>query len=110
MPSLNPGSYNDFWRVVRNAAKFSKGASATAPCVDHCSCDVDIANAFGDKLHSLLNSDNSSQPLLANNESSLSSSELASISVSPLTVSEALAHLKSNKSDGTLLMSNHFIY
>ena len=48
--------------------------------------------------------------ILTNIESSLSSSDLASISVSPHTVSEALSHLKSNKSDGTSLMSNHFIF
>ena len=59
----------------------------------------------------LLNSGNSSHPLLANIESSLPSSDLASISVSPHTVSEALLHLsKPNNSDGTLLLSNQFIF
>ena len=57
---------------------------------------------------SFLNSDYSSHSLLTNIESSLSS-DLASISVTPHTVSEALLHLKSNKSDGTSLMSSHFI-
>ena len=58
--ALSQSRYNDFCRVVHNAAKSSKGASTTAPCVDHYSCIADIANAFGDKLHSLLNLDNSS--------------------------------------------------
>ena len=48
--ALSQSRYNDFWRVVCNAAKSSKGASTTSPCVDHCSCNADIANAFGDKL------------------------------------------------------------
>lgn len=101
MPSLNPGTmiFGELFVMLVNLVRVHR--STTAPCVDHCSCNADIANAFGDKLHSLLNSDDSSQSLLTNIESSLSSSDLASISVSPHTVSEALSHLKSNKSDGT---------
>ena len=51
----------------------------------------------------------SSNPSLSNIHASLSSSDLTAISVSPHTVSEALSHLKMNKSDGTQLVSNHFI-
>ena len=110
MLSLNPGTMTSGELFVMLLNPVRVHLYTTAPCVDHYSCNTDIANAFGDKLHSLLNSDNSSHPLLADIERSLSSSDLASISVSPHTVSEALSHLRSNKSDGTSLMSNHFIF
>ena len=91
MPSLNTGTmtFGELFVMLVNPVRVHR--STTAPCVDHCSCNADIANAFGD----------TSQSLLTNIESSLSSSDLASISVSPHTVSKALSHLKSNKSDGT---------
>ena len=44
--------------------------------------------------------------LLSNAENSLCSSDIASISVSTSTISEALSHLKPNKSDGSLFSSN----
>ena len=81
----------------------------TASCVDNCSCDVVIANAVGSKLRSLLNVDNSFHSLVSYIESSLSPSDLDAILISPHTFSEALSHLKSNKSDGTQLVVALFV-
>ena len=108
MPSLNPGTmtFGELFVMLLNPVRVHLLLHLVLIIVI---AYADIANAFGDKLQSLLNSDNSSHPLLTNIESSLSSSDLASISVSPHTVSEAVSLLKSNKSDGTSLMSNHLI-
>ena len=48
--------------------------------------------------------------LLSSINSSLCTSDIASTSISSSVVSKALSHLKSGKSDGTSLLSNHFIY
>ena len=63
-----------------------------APCVGNYSCDADIANVFGSKLQGLYNADNSYDSL-SDIDSSLSSSDLAAISVSSHMVCEALTHL-----------------
>ena len=81
--------------------------------MDNYSGDVEIANVLGSKLQGLLSSNNEDASFLtlhSNFKSSPSSNDLSSIIVSPNTVSEALVHLKLNKSDGTQLASNHFIY
>ena len=78
--------------------------SSSASTVDKLSSDVDIANAFSRKLQGLLNSDDDAASLLTLNSKilcSLSFTDLSSFSVSPGCVSEALAHLKLKKSDGT---------
>ena len=106
--ALSQSRHNEFWKVVRNIAKSNKGTRSKIPCVDKCSSDTDIANAFGSKLRRLLNNDISSNSLVNDLASSLSPFDLAVIFVSPITVSEALSHLKLNKSDGTQLVSNHF--
>ena len=107
--ALSQSRSNDFWKVVRNITKSTQGTRSNAPCVDQCSCDADIANVFSTKLQDLLNADNPSKSSISDIGCSLSSSDLAATSVSPITVYEALSHLKTNKSDGTQLVSNHFI-
>ena len=104
--ALSQSRSNHFWEVVHNIAKSTQGTRSNAPCVDQCSCDADIANVFRTKLQDLLNASNSS---ISDIGCSLSSSDLATTFVSPITVYGALSHLKTNKSDGTQLVSNHFI-
>ena len=102
--ALSQSGHSDFWRAVYNVAKSSKGTRTNAPCVDHCSCDADIANVFGFKFQALINVDDT---LVTNNiESSLSPSGLSAIFVSPHIVSKTLSHLELNESDGTELVSN----
>ena len=105
--AFSQSRHNDFWKVVHNISKSNKGS---ASIIDGYSGNDNIANAFSSKLQGLLNSDNSlNSDLTSKIESSLSSSDLVSTLVSSGTVSEALSHLKSDKSDGTQLKSNHFI-
>ena len=95
--------------MVHNISKSNKGNSSSASVIDGCSGNDNIANAFSSKLQGLLNSDNSlKSDITSKIESSLSSSDLVSTLVSSGTVSEALSHLKSDKSNGTQLKSNHF--
>ena len=111
--ALSRNRQSDFWKTVRRIAKSSKGTMSSVPIVDGYSSDLDISNTFSAKIKNLLNSNtslDSCSSLLSNIESSLSSSDLASISVSTSTIAEAISHLKPNKSDGSLLSSNHFIH
>ena len=55
--ALSQSRQRDFLKIVRNITKSIIGTSSTAPNVDNCSSDVDIANLYGSKLQDLLNSD-----------------------------------------------------
>ena len=85
----------------------SKDCRSNAPVIDWWWY---FSSKFKEVLNPDYNLDSSprSDPFLGI-RSSLCDSDLASTLVSPVTVSEALSHLKMNKSDGANLSSNHFI-
>ena len=53
MPSFNTGTmiFGELFVMLVNPVRVHR--STTAPCVDHCSCNADIANAFGQASQSL---------------------------------------------------------
>ena len=68
-----------------------------------------IANVFAEKLQTLLNSHSSNINTRDQHLSPLEERDLLSFSFSLEDVSSALGHLKSGKSDGSPISSNHFI-
>jgi hypothetical protein len=80
--------------------------------IDGLSSQADIAEMFSMKTRDLLNSNSNAgvqSEILSDLSASLKQADLISCSVSEPTVIEALSHLKLAKSDGTALISNHFI-
>ena len=72
----------------------------------------EISELFSSKLKDLLNSaidSHTRSDLLSDVNSLLTHSDLASICISQSVVSTALSHLKMGNSEGTALLSNHFI-
>ena len=85
----------------------------TANIVDGCCDDGTISNIFSSKLKTLLNSCTDTQPrnsLYDSIRESIGPSDLSSIFISQEVVRDAISQLKSGKHDGSILMSNHFIY
>ena len=102
----------DFWKQVRSITKSAKGSTSNSHAVDGHANDADISNAFASKLHSLLNSGNSTEArseMLSVIEDYLSSSDLTESLITTSVVSEALSHLNAGKSDGTQFLSDHFL-
>ena len=97
---------------MRKLTKSSKGRRTNAPVIDGLSNQDEIAVMFSEKMQDLLNSTNNiglRSKVLSDLNASLNRTDLISCSVSVTTVIEALSHLKLAKSDGTALISNHFI-
>ena len=110
---MTKSCHKNFWNEVRKVTKSSKGCPLTNSNIDGYYNDEDISNAFAAKLKCLLNADNclnSRSDLLHSIEETLSHSDLESSVVSPEDVAEALSRIKPGKSDGTELISNHFLY
>jgi len=102
----------DFWKEVRKLSRSTKGSRSNGPVIDGLSDPRDISDAFSSKLKDILNSHHLSESqsqLLDYLGTTVSSSDLPSLEISPEVVSEAFSHLKHNKSDVTSLSSNHFI-
>ena len=108
-------SKQEFWKLVKTISKSSRGTStsSTANIVDGCCDDGAISNIFSSKLKTLLNSCTDTQPrnsLYDSIRESSGPSDLSSIFISQEVVRDAISQLKSGKHDGSILMSNHFIY
>ena len=96
-------------------SKSSRGTStsSTSNIVDGCCDDGAISNIFSSKLKTLLNSCSDTQPrnsLYDSIRESTGPSDLSSIFISQEVVHDAISQLRSGKHDGSILMSNHFIY
>jgi len=110
--ALSHSRHKDFWKEVRKLSRSTRGSRSNAPVIDGLSDPLDISHAFSSKLKDILNSHHLSESrsqLLDYIGTTVSSSDLSSLEISPDVVSEAFSHLKRNKSDGTSLSSNHFI-
>ena len=110
--ALSQSRTRDFWKQVRKMTKTSKGHRITSPVIDGLSDKTEIAGMFPAKMQGLLNStcnDHARLEVLSKINDSLNQEDMNSCSISVNTVTEALSHLKSDKSDGTVLNSNHFI-
>jgi len=110
--ALSHSRHKDFWKEVRKLSRSTRGSRSNAPVIDGLSDPFDISHAFSSKLKDILNSHHLSESrsqLLDYIGTTVSSSDLSSLEISPDVVAEAFSHLKRNKSDGTSLSSNHFI-
>ena len=97
---------------MRKMIKTSKGHRITPPVIDGPSDKAEIAGMFSAKMQGLLNStcnDHARLEVLSDINDSLNQEDMISCSTSVNTVTEARSHLKFDKSDGTVLNSNHFI-
>ena len=94
-------------------SKQLSGNTSSCPVIDGLTSDVEICDAFRSKLSNLLNShvNNMEDPdtLIPDLLESLSSDDLASISIPPETVMHCLGKLGPHKSDNSPLSSNHLI-
>ena len=111
--TLSDARYRDFWKEVCLLKRNTCGSHCNHSSIDGLSSNNDIASAFAYKLKQLPKS--SSDPsvydrLSAELDSMIVSSDLASVSVSPAIVSEALSLLKHGKGDGSNLSSDHFLF
>ena len=99
-----------FWQQVHRINKSKSVASASS--VDGSSSADHISQLFSVKLQGILNSQDASgrDSLLASLSTSLSTVDLAGLSVSEECVNDAFAHLKGGKSDGTAIVSDHLIH
>ena len=90
----------------------ASGRKTASPIIDELSDNNKISAQFASKLCSLLSSgcssDDRSDFLLFLN-CSLSDSDISSAMIMPSNVAESISRLKLGKSDGTSLLSNHFI-
>ena len=107
----------EFWKLVKTISKSSRGTStsSTANMVDGCCDDGEISRIFSSKLKLLLNScpdPQSRNSLYDSIRESISPSDLSSILITQEIVRDAMSQLinKSGKHDGSMFMSNHFIY
>ena len=110
--ALSQSRTRDFWKEVRRLTKSSKGRRFNAPVIDGLSNQDEIADMFSERMQDLLNSTSNvglRSKVLSDLNASLNQADLTSCSISITTVIEALSHLKLGKSDGTALISNHFI-
>ena len=108
--ALASSNSRSFWQQVHHVNKSKKPSLVS--CVDGISGADNISQLFSAKLSDTLNSHDSCSrdslhlPLT----SSLSAADLDLISVSIDCVVDAFSHLKSGKSDGTSLISDHLIH
>ena len=110
--ALSYSRQRDFWKEVRKLSNSVIGRRTNVPVIDGLSNDVEIADLFSSKLKHILNSGCSSSArsdLVSFLNSSLCVSDLEFTTISSATVSAALSQLKLGKSEGTNLLSNHFI-
>ena len=100
------------WKEVRKLTKSSKGRRTNPPVIDGLSNQVEITGMFSEKTQDLLNSNTNDSvrlDILSDINAFLTQDDRISCSISVSTVKEALSHLKLDRSDGTVLNSNHFI-
>ena len=75
--------------------------------------DDSISNVFASKLNQLLNLNPDSLPrdtLISKLNNVIDTSDISAMVISPSMVSEALAHIKRGRNDGSGLASDHFVY
>ena len=110
--ALSHSRHRDFWKEVRKLSNSVIGRRTNVPVIDGLSNDVEIADLLSLKLKDILNSGCSSSArsdLVSFLNSSLCVSDLEFTTISSATVSAALSQLKLGKSEGTNLLSNHFM-
>ena len=100
-----------FWKEVRKVKNGANNRVPLSPVVDGLSNDTDISNNFKSKLCDILNCADTRDrdELLRKISSIISSSELCDTSIFPHVVVEYLSKLGNDKSDGSILSSNHLI-
>ena len=96
-----------FWSDIKRLK--NSRASQISPLVDRLSDSSDIANNFASRYSALLNTHSSASlsSLQSSVQSSLTSSCLNDVTLSEDHVAEAIAQLKSNKSDSSGVTSEH---
>ena len=110
--ALSHSRYRNFWKEFRKLSNSTKDCRTNAPIIDGLSDDVGIAGLFSSKLNDILNSGCSSEArsdLVSFLNSFLCITDLEGATISSGTVSAALSQLKLGKSEGTNLLSDHFI-
>ena len=95
---------NSFWSHVR---KLNRSSSTLAPTIDGVSGSRNIANVFASKLKDTLNTHSSSFHLHSSTQ--LAESDVCDVEFSEADVLEAIARLKSGKSDAEGVCSEHVI-
>ena len=95
---------NSFWTHVR---KLNSSSSTLAPTIDGVSGSRNIANVFASKLKDTLNTHSSSFHLHSSTQ--LTESDVCDVEFSEADVLEAIARLKSGKSDAEGVCSEHMI-
>ena len=111
--ALSQSRNRDFWKEVRKLTKSTQGHRADAPVIDGFSEDDEVSNLFSTKLNNILSSGcnlSARSDLFSSLDSSLCISDLKDTFISPSITAESLSHLKLGKSEGTNLLSNHFVY
>ncbi len=98
-----------FWKEVKRIKAGVK--QCTSPVVDGLSDDKEISDCFRSKLSGLLNSSESisRNSLLAEVSSQIRVDDIDDVKISIELVEHCLKELGLNKSDGTILSSNHFV-
>ena len=103
----------DFWKGIKAIKKQLSGNTSSCPVIDGLTSDVEICDVFQSNFSNLLNShvNNVEDPdtLIPDLMESLSSDDLASISIPSETVMHCLGKLSPHKSDNSPLAYNHLI-
>ena len=111
--ALSQARSRDFWKEVRKAMKSDGGPQNKPSSGDGETSDDSISNIFASKLNQLLNLNPDSLPrdtLLSKLNNVIDTSDISAMVISPSMVSEALAHIKRGRNDGSGLASDHFVY
>ena len=110
--ALSQARSRDFWKEVRKVKKSDDGPQNKPTSVDGETSDGSISNVFASKLNQLLNLNTDSLPrdtLLSKLNNVIDTSDFSAMVISPSMVSEALAHIKHGRNDGSGLASDHFV-
>ena len=110
--ALSRSRTRDFWKEVRKLIKSFKGHRINSTVIDGPSSRAEIVGMFSEKMQDLLNSTSNvgvRTEVLSDLKASLNQGDFASCSISVTSAIDAFSHLKMGKSDGTALISNHFI-
>ena len=96
-----------FWNEINKFKRPAKPNTASlCPTIDGLSNDLDICSTFSSKLKDILNLNDCSSCV---DHLLVASSDLLAIKISPSVVSECIAKLDKNKSDGSSFSSNNLL-
>ena len=101
-----------FWKEIKKVKNSGNCNRRSSPIVDGYSNESDIGSNFRDiKLSAILNSSSTAtgNSFLDELNSSITSTELSEVSITPATVLDCLKGLGRDKSDGSCLSSNHLL-